>query len=163
MFRPHRGVCSNPECQKSDVLIVVKDGYCQKCHHDRKAAKKRMSGKKEYKYSRRSTGEVDIYEKVLEMLPDEETKCFVCGSRISLITHNNFAHVLSKGKYPEARLDPENIVILCHRIIADDDGFQGCHYSYDMTPHSELKGYGWEKMFELRRRLKEKYNQISNL
>lgn len=115
---------------------------------------KRSAIKKKFKV----TGEGETFSTVLDNLSDmEETKCFVCGIPIALVTHNNFAHVLSKGKYPLFRLEPENIRLLCHRIIADDDGGQGCHFAWDFKPRSELIGEGWDKMKELEAELKQHY------
>lgn len=117
---------------------------------------KRQAIKKKFKVS----GEGSVFEQVLDSIPmDGPTRCFVCETRVAVVTHNNFAHVLSKApnKYPKMKLYPKNIVILCHRIVADENGFQGCHFSYDHTPHSKLKGEGWEKLFELREELKEEY------
>lgn len=131
--------------------------------------KKGMSPKKEKKPLKRTaikktfkvTGEKDVFESVLDNLSDlEETKCFVCGIRVAVVTHNNFAHVLAKGKYPKFRLNPANVVILCHRMIANENG-NGCHNLYDTSPHSKLKGEGWEKLFELREQLKEEYKRIT--
>lgn len=117
---------------------------------------KRTAIKKKFKV----TGEKNVFEDVLDNIPyDTETKCFVCGQLIALVMPHNFAHVLSKGKYAKFRLKPENIVLLCHKIIADKDG-QGCHYAYDFTPNSELNGEGWEKLFELREKLKEEYKKL---
>jgi hypothetical protein len=159
MFRPFYGSCN--QCPREDVLIVVKSGICQYCNHENKQKKRKSEGKKPmgYKYSRQKQGEVDIYEKVLENLPDYETRCFVCGIRVSVVTHNNMAHVLNKNKYPKFRLNPDNYVILCHRVVADADGNPGCHYRYDMTPHSTLKGEGWERLFALREDLKAEYKR----
>lgn len=110
-----------------------------------------------------STGEKGVFESKLDEISDnEETKCFVCETRIALLMPHNFAHVLSKGQYPKYRLNPDNIVLLCHKIIADENG-QGCHYAYDMTPHSKLKGEGWERLFALRDKLKEEYKNLTNL
>jgi hypothetical protein len=120
---------------------------------------KRTALKKTFK----ATGEKDVFESVLDNISDlEETRCFVCGVRVAVVTHSNFGHVLSKGKYPKFKLNPANIVILCHRIIANENG-NGCHNLYDHSPHSELKGEGWERLFELREKLKEEYKKITNL
>lgn len=120
---------------------------------------KRSAIKKKFKV----TGEGCTFATVLDNLSDmEETKCFVCQIPIAYVDHNNFAHVLSKGKYPLFRLEPENIRLLCHRIIADDDGNQGCHYAWDFKPRSELVGEGWERMKELEAELKECYKELEN-
>lgn len=162
MFEIHYGTCI--KCEKDDVLLVVKKGYCGPCNHKIKQEKKKKDGKsvKKYKYLKGPTGEKHVFEAFIENMEDVETRCFVCGIRVPLLTHNNFAHVLSKGKYPKFRLNPDNLVVLCHRIVADDDGNQGCHYAYDMKPHSELKGEGWERLFELRDKLINQYKQIEN-
>lgn len=119
---------------------------------------KRTAIKKKFK----PTGEKHVFESVLDNLPDEETRCFVCGVRIALVTHNNMAHVLSKGQYHKFRLNPDNIVILCHRVIADESG-NGCHNLFDTAPPSKLKGEGWERLFELKEKLKEEYKNLTNL
>lgn len=120
---------------------------------------KRSPIKRKYK----PTGEKNLFEEKLESLSDDqETVCFVCGERIALLMPHNFSHVLSKGRYPLFRLKPENIVLLCHRIIADENG-NGCHNLYDASPHSELKGEGWERLFALREELKKEYKRIEKL
>lgn len=117
---------------------------------------KRTAIKKKFK----STGEKDVFEEVIDNIEyDTPIKCFVCGINIALVMPHNFAHVLSKGQYPKFRLNPENIVLLCHKIIADEKG-QGCHYKWDMTPRSKLKVDGWGKMFELENKLKEEYKKL---
>lgn len=110
-----------------------------------------------------ATGEKNVFKSVIDRLSDNEPcECFVCGTPIALVMPHNFAHVLSKGKYPKMRLEPRNIVLLCHKIIASEKGSngQGCHYAFDFTPHSELKGEGWEKIFNLREELKEEYKKL---
>ena len=118
---------------------------------------KPKKAKKPLSKARKATGEMETFEAVIAELPDTVTKCFVCDERITLVTHSNFAHVISKGKYEKARLDPNNIKILCHKIIVDENG-QGCHYQWDMRPRSEIVNNPmWEKMFILEKELKEKY------
>jgi len=160
MFEPNYATCI--KCNKNDVLIVVKKGYCQKCNHELKQSKKKQAGKKTggYVYKRVATGEANVFESVLENMPQVETRCFVCNVRVAVVTHNNMAHVLSKGKFPKMRLDHNNIRILCHRFVADKDGNQGCHFAWDMKPRSELTGDGWERMKELEADLKEIYKTL---
>lgn len=157
-FRIHIGTCANIFCKKENVLIPVKSGVCVYCNEAKKKADKRAAGKVSKVKVNGPTGEKDVFHAVLDNLPDEITRCFVCRKRIAVVTHNNFAHVLPKGKYPKFRLNPDNLVLLCHRMVAVD-GDPGCHFSYDMTPHSELKGEGWERLFALRDKLKEEYKR----
>lgn len=103
---------------------------------------------------KKKTGEKDVFEIILERLGNEEARCFVCDEKISLITHHNFAHILRKGRYSKARLDPNNIRIMCYKI----DG-TGCHSKFDFSPRSELKGADWERVFELETQLKQQYGK----
>lgn len=160
-FKPFYGLCKGP-CGKDEQLIPVKDGFCIRCNHERKQEKKKAVGKKtgKYKYIKVASGELDVFEAKVNSLPDHETRCFRCEKRIAVLTPHNFAHVLAKGKYPLFRLNPENIVLLCHSFIADDEGNQGCHYSWDFKPRSELTADGWDKMFKLEAELKATYPNI---
>jgi len=145
MFRPHIGDCSN--CPRTGVPIVVKDGFCDKCHYKRKQDKKKAAGKSSgpYKYVRKATGEKAVFEQVLDNLDEFETRCFVCGIRIALVTHHNFAHILPKGKFPAERLNPEYIKLMCYNIQGT-----GCHTKLDFWPKSELTAPEWDKVWKIR-------------
>ncbi len=109
----------------------------------------------------KATGEKHVFEEVLDEISyDGPTRCFVCGKQISVVTHNNFAHVLPKGKYPSLRLHPENVRIMCHSIIAVNRGdgtpTNGCHSDWDTKPRSTLTDPMWDKMFKLEEELKQK-------
>lgn len=160
-FKPHYGVCSNPDCNEDNPFIVVKSGLCNRCNYNKKQAAKKKEGKKTggYTYVKEATGEGDLFKEIMDEFGDDPVKCFVCGRRISLLMPHNFAHVLPKGKYSSFRLYKPNIVILCHLIVADENGSQGCHYAWDFKPRSELKGEGWQKMFELEEELKNKHKE----
>jgi len=69
MFRPHEGICI---CHNEKRLIVVKSGYCAIGNYENKTAKKKAEGKSlPKKYARKATGEKDVFEAVLEALPDD--------------------------------------------------------------------------------------------
>jgi hypothetical protein len=73
-------------------------------------------------------------------------------------------HVLPKGKYPEFRLNPDNIIILCHRLVADENGKNGCHNQLDARPRSEIiDNPDWQEFFEIESRLKEEYKSLTDL
>ena len=119
---------------------------------------KRTAIKKKFK----ATGEKHVFEEVLDDISsDGPTTCFVCGKQLSVITHSNFAHILSKGQYPDMRLFSPNIKIMCHYItaITREDGkpTNGCHSDWDTKPRSSLKEEMWKKVFELEYELKEMY------
>lgn len=161
-FKPHYGYCKF--CDKEDQLIVVRAGYCQKCNHEQKQAKKKAAGKKtgKYQYKREASGEGEMFRAIaLDTIGDEPTRCYVCKTPIAVVTHNNMAHVLSKKQFPDFRLNPDNVKILCHRFVADDNGYQGCHYQWDMRPRSEIANNPlWQPMLELEAQLKQEYNGI---
>lgn len=162
-FKIHYGYCKL--CSQEAQLIVVKKGYCQQCNEKQKQAKKKAAGKKtvKYNYVREATGEGEMMrETVLNMLGDEATRCFVCGIPIAALTYSNMSHVLSKGKYPEFRLKPENLKVLCHKFIADEKGNNGCHQIWDFRPRSYIENDPmWQEMIELETQLIEEYKRIT--
>lgn len=164
MFKPHYGFCKF--CEKDGQLIAVRSGHCQQCNYNLKQSKKKAAGKKtgKYNYVRQATGEGSMFaEMALNTIGDEPTKCAVCGTILAVLTHNNYAHILPKGKFPKMRLEPRNIAILCHRTIADADGNQGCHFMWDMQPRSKiLNDPKWQKMLEREEQLKEEYKQLED-
>lgn len=155
MFQPHHGVCI--KCDKEGI-IAVKKGYCQRCNYEIKQAKKKSEGKSVAKKQVfKATGEKDVFQVILDSFEDNPITCFVCGKRLSLVTHSNFAHILRKGRYERFRLNPDNIRIMCYNIQGT-----GCHSIFDNNPRSEIINKPeWQKVFELEERLKQEYN--SNL
>jgi len=152
MFQPHYGTCT--QCNKDEQLIVVKKGYCQKCNYDLKQVKKKSEGKSiAKKPSFKATGEKDVFHVVLDSFGDDPITCFVCGKRLSITTHHNFAHILRKGRYERFRLNPDNIRIMCYNIQGT-----GCHSVFDNNPRSDIINKPeWQKVFELEEKLKEEY------
>jgi len=156
MFKPFYGTCLGP-CGKDGQLIPVKSGFCQRCNHELKQSKKKAAGKStaKYQYVKEATGEGALMEKMVDNLPDHETRCFVCSKRIAVLTYNNMAHVLPKGKYGLYRLYSKNIKILCFNFQGT-----GCHNRYDHQPKSTLTEEGWQKLFNLADELKTQYPEI---
>jgi len=161
-FRPHYGYCKF--CEKDDQLICVSKGYCQICNHKNKEAKKKAAGKKSsvYRYVKEASGEGEMMRSIgLDKLGEGATRCFVCGLPIAALTYSNFAHVLPKGKYEAYRLNPENIVILCHNLVSNNDGTGNCHYKWDFRPRSEIQDDPmWQEMLTLEEQLKEEYKNL---
>lgn len=162
MFKPHYGYCKF--CEKDGQMIAVKSGHCQQCNHKNKQAKKKAAGKKtgNYQYVREATGEGEMMRAIgLDALGEEATVCFVCKTPIAALTYSNFAHVISKGKHPEFRLKPENIVILCHNYF---DTGRSCHHIWDFKPRSEIANDPmWQEMIELEQQLKQEYKNLTDL
>lgn len=157
MFRPHIGNCQYEGCTRKGVPIVVRKGWCDMCNHKHKQEAKKAAGKKttKYTYVRQATGEAEIMEAMVQNLPDHEIRCFVCSKRIAVLTYNNMAHILAKGKYPAYRLYTENIRIMCFNIEGT-----GCHNRLDHHPKSTLIEDGWEKVWDLQEKLKQQYPNI---
>lgn len=59
---------------------------------------------------RKSTGEKEVFRRIWEERPHN---CLTCGVHINEARAINFSHLLPKGKYPELRLDPRNVVLQC--------------------------------------------------
>ena len=154
MFKPHHSICS--QCNQPSI-VVVKKMLCGRCNHENKQKAKKASGKSiaKYSYVREATGEGKMFENIIENLGDEATCCFVCKKPIAVLMYGNMAHVLPKGKFGAYRLYSRNVVLLCYNLSGDN-----CHHKYDHTPHSTLIGEGWERLFDLRNKLKEQYPEI---
>jgi hypothetical protein len=48
-------------------------------------------------------------------------KCADCGRILRTLRAHNFAHIKSKGKYPELKCETENIVIKCYTCHCNND------------------------------------------
>jgi hypothetical protein len=149
MFKPHKNICS---CCKKQSIVVVKKLLCAKCNYELKQANKKKP--KSLNNKRNPTGEYNIFKTILDSFEDNPITCFVCGKRLSLVTHSNFAHILRKGRYERFRLNPDNIRIMCYNIQGT-----GCHSIFDNNPRSEIINKPeWQKVFQLEERLKQEYN-----
>ena len=67
---------------------------------------------------RKTTGELAMFKEIFE---EREKRCTHCMKGLPYFNVSHFAHIKSKGKYPELRLDKSNIRILCFE----------CHFAYD--------------------------------
>lgn len=152
MFKPHYGICVT--CKKEGI-IAVKKGYCQRCNHEQKQAKKKQSGKPSanYYYLRKPTGEAELFK---EIANEREHKCFMCDKKLHELTPSNFMHVLPKAlnKYPKMKLYKPNIVLGCH------DSYSSCHNRFDKEPRSSLIEPMWQKLFDLESELKTIYSSF---
>jgi hypothetical protein len=145
MFSPHWGVCV--EC-KDDNFIVVKRGFCSRCNHKFKTAKKKAEGKSlPKKYARKATGEKDVFE---EIAAEREWVDYVTGEKLWELTPTQFIHVLPKAlnKYPLFKLYKKNIIL----------GTNETHFKWDKAPRSEIrKDKRFDKLFALEEELKQEY------
>lgn len=87
---------------------------------------------------RRQTGEREVFLRIWE---DRPHCCEVCRVAIAEAKAGNFSHILPKGTYPERRLDPANIALLC----------LDCHNAWHNKPRAVLCdntfGSRWRVLF----------------
>lgn len=90
-----------------------------------------------------------------EIWEDREQKSFISGIHIPRFSPGHMAHVLPKGKYPEKKYDPDNIVLLTleeHRLFD-----QGTEHQRKMYA-DKMEKYGvevnWDKLFALKGKLR---------
>lgn len=94
--------CNTPQ-------YIFSKGLCKVC-------KAKQSKKKVYK--RKPSGELKLFKEIAQ---ERDWICENCKDPIHEITVSNMAHVKAKGRFPELRLDKENIRIWCVT----------CHYEWD--------------------------------
>ena len=98
---------------------------------------------------RKKTGEGELFEKIWQERPHA---CTVCDAKLPIYTVKFFAHVLGKGAEPAARLDEDNIFIMCFP----------CHYRYDMETHRASDDPRYDFVFDRKQEIKTKYNNRNN-
>ena len=94
---------------------------------------------------RKKTGELELFKKIWEERPH---KCTICDVRLPWFAVSLFAHVLGKGTEPAARLDKENILLMCYPH----------HYHYDHETSRAADDERYNKVFELKDEIRAKYN-----
>lgn len=169
MFEPHNGQC--PSCPQGTVsLIIVKKGFCFRHNEEYKEGKKSPQRKendrlrKEAQFQkalayrpkpRKVTGEGKIFNEIWDERPHV---CQVCSQPV--VRKKNsvgmFSHVLSKGAFPELRLDKENI------LIKGDGKYPNCncHRKWEERTAEMRDIPMWQPIFRLQELLKQKANNL---
>lgn len=106
--------------------------------------------RKPIKIKRKATGEKDFFESLWNS--DKPKVSALTG--LSLSDQNDarahyFAHILPKGKYPQFRLNPDNIMYL---------EFEE-HRDWDFRRHKIKDDPKWQHIFRLEAHLKQLYNE----
>lgn len=112
------GICS--QCPKDDNVKIIVNRTKMLCqYHNTLRLNKNKKPKEFYKYKRKPTGEMGLFLAIWQVRPHICTNCkaFLGDEPIPAF----FAHIKSKGAYPELRLQPKNIMLLCFE----------CHREYD--------------------------------
>ena len=117
MKKPKLFTCEECGCQTSQGSKFFK--LCIKCNKkrlDNKPKPRKVAKPKIYR--KKTTGEREMFLKIWE---DRPHVCTECGEHLGNEPRAHyFAHIKPKGKYPELRLMPSNIKLLCiecHRTL----------------------------------------------
>lgn len=105
--------------------------------------------KKKYSFTKKPTGEKEIFMKIWDGRP---RYCQICFVPIAEATPTNFPHILPKGlnKYPKFKLNPQNILLAC----------EDCHTKWDHKRKDIQHSEEWKWVFELEESLKEQYKLL---
>jgi len=114
----------------------------------------------------RTTGESALFDAIWKTRPHIS---FVSNKTINIEYHSDlwfslFAHVLSKGTYPNFRLLDKNIQLLLpeeHTLY--DQGTEEKRQKYAQACENEGGGCDWQKLFDLQEELKHEYNKKTRL
>lgn len=79
------------------------------------------------KRKRKNTGEAQLFYEIWQERPHI---CINCKAHLGNDARTwHFSHIKPKGKYPELRLDKNNIQLLCY----------DCHYAYDFKTKEKFQ------------------------
>lgn len=141
----------------------TKKGYCKNHQYLRTDQGWHKKGRKVQKPSKRS-GQADLFDQIWASEPHHS---FISnlnldrydkdkGSRSDLYYHL-FAHVLPKGKYPELKLDKDDIVLLTpdeHHLY--DAGTRVEREDYARNMETEGVVVDWQRLYDKRMELLKK-------
>jgi 5-methylcytosine-specific restriction endonuclease McrA len=96
--------------------------------------KKKGLIKKASSLKRKPTGEAQVFKRIWDT---RDHNCQICGVYLKEGKASNFSHLLPKGKFPEFRLDEDNIWIKC------DD----CHDRWHIWGNALRTSSKWAKFF----------------
>ena len=95
---------------------------------------------------KKKTGELEMFKEIWSIKPKHF--CQNCSRELPKWLHPIFfSHILPKGKFPEHRLNKDNIKIVCGE----------CHQLWEFSTLDKLKDY---KLTEAQWGLIEKYNYL---
>jgi len=127
---------------------------CKKCKFYEKPKQNTKANatpkKKTFTYKRKATGEKELFQRIWEVGGTGEDKqvSFVSGVQLGTDGRSwHFSHVLPKGRYPEARLDEENIVL---KTLEEHELWENHQYKLINDPK-------WHHVFKLKHKLLLKY------
>lgn len=100
----------------------------------------RPDPKKETPRKKYGTGELKLFMELWKTRPRicSNLNCMTNGKRTMILYFNVsfFAHIFAKGKHPELRLVPENIMLLCMQ----------CHFIYDFGTQKQKERLRFENL-----------------
>lgn len=132
---------------------------CKRCKYAESKTRTKVKAtkskpKKKYVYKRKATGELDLFRRIWDAAIDKcepENACPISYVYALPLGREGlswyFSHVLPKGRYPEARLDPENIVL---KTLEEHELWENHQYKLIDDPK-------WRHVFKLKHKLLLKY------
>lgn len=155
MIPRKKKLCKGENCERVDY--IVGRGLCTWCYNDylkKKAREKKEKGgeglqQRQGAKPEPERSEIDLFNEIWAERPHKSeidgTPLFPKGHKM---WHWQFSHLLSKGAYPSAKLDKENIVL---KTWAQ-------HQLWEFHQHKLRDKEEWKWVFEKRERLKKEYH-----
>lgn len=144
------------KCAKEGCNAFVFSNHFCKFHQYMREDSKYMAQKNKIK-TYKPTGEREVFDSIWK---ERKHISFLSGKPLDYFEDtsfypNLFAHVLEKRKYPELRLEKDNIILLepTEHLLYD----QGTSEQRDKYAHEH--NCSWEKLYTLRETLKESYEK----
>jgi len=146
-------ICASPTCS---LYSVPGKKFCRSCAKYNTQEIEKPKEDNPYKFK----SQIELFKYCWETKPRH---CFVTGVKLDSFDGSSlflsiFAHVLRKSAYPEIRLSPNNIVLLCpnyqsysvHRLFDDGD-------IDEIHKFEKLSGVTFNDLFEFERGCRERY------
>lgn len=144
-IQPKLGFCKDVDCLQKTKEVMMRSGRCQQCH----TRIFRAYGSNKPKNVRHNpTGEMGFF---LSIWQKRDHYSQIGGEYLgNIMKPIFFSHVLSKGAYSEARLDPENILLATEQE----------HIDLHNIARSDLikKNKKWINYFSIYDNIKHKYD-----
>lgn len=118
-----KGICKG--CGEIRYIVSKNKGLCSSCMKKRSFNLPKKTHVKSK--ARKATGERELFLKIWE---ERSHYCQHCGMYLGEEPKSfYFSHIKGKGAYPELRLDPNNIELLCYE----------CHHKWDFGDEKKKK------------------------
>lgn len=133
-------------CSRNQIIVNKTHCLCLRCN------KKRLSKKSTSSKISTSTKNRNFYHKIWkqwlhETYKEEKIRCVECRTELEEYASHHISHILSRGAYPNAAYDEDNVVPMCFH----------CHKEYEFGERIKMKSY--KLINVIRNLLIQKYNK----